>query len=120
MTRFLQCFFAIFLMGSNVFAEDRQNITVSPADTLSADVINDINDRLRAPQRRLELPDLVGEWAVRQSVCLGGAEGVVVGGLCVDDSVALEGAVQPSGTYLERTANWTITFKDEANDCAKA
>ncbi|MDG1910214.1 MAG: hypothetical protein P8I81_15265, partial [Pseudomonadales bacterium] len=93
MTRFLLCFFAIFLTGSNVFAEDRQNITVSPADTLSADVINDINDRLRAPQRRLELPDLVGEWAVRQSVCLGGTEGVVVGGLCVDDSVALEGAV---------------------------
>ena len=113
MTRFLLCFFAIFLTGSNVFAEDRQNITVSPADTLSADVINDINDRLRAPQRRLELPDLVGEWTVRQSVCLGGVEGVVVGGLCVDDSVALEGAVQPSGTYLERTANWTITFKDE-------
>lgn len=114
MTRFLLCFFAIFLMESNVFAEDRQNITVSPADTLSADVINDINDRLRAPQRRLELPDLVGEWAVRQSVCLGGAEGVVVGGLCVDDSVALEGAVQPSGTYFERTANWNIAFADES------
>ena len=114
MTRFLLCFFAIFLTGSNVLAEDRQNITVSPADTLSADVINDINDQLRAPQRRLELPDLVGEWAVRQSVCLGGAEGVVVGGLCVDDSVALEGAVQPSGTYFERTANWNIAFADES------
>ena len=114
MTRFLLCFFGIFLIGLNVSAEDRQNITVSPADTLSADVINDINDRLRAPQRRLELPDLVGEWAVRQSVCLGGVEGVVVGGLCVDDSVALEGAVQPSGTYFERTANWNIAFADES------
>ena len=59
MTRFLLCFFAIFLMGSNVLAEDRQNITVSPADTLSADVINDINDQLRAPQRRLEYPILL-------------------------------------------------------------
>jgi len=113
-TRFLLCFFGIFLVVLSVSADDRQNITVSPADTLSADVINDIHDQLRAPQRRLELPELIGEWIVRQSVCLGGAEGVAVGGLCEDDSVTLEGALQPSGTYFERTANWTITFKDEA------
>ena len=113
MIRFLLCFLGIFLIGLNVCADDRYNISVSPSDTLSADVINDIHDRLRTPQNRLELPQLIGEWSVRQSVCLGGSEGIGVGGLCEDDRVQLDGAVQPSGTYLERTANWDITFKDE-------
>ena len=42
MIRFLLCFLGIFLIGLNVCADDRYNISVSPSDTLSADVINDI------------------------------------------------------------------------------
>ncbi len=114
MIRLLLCFLGMMLIGANVSADDRHNISVSPSDTLSADVITDIHDQLRAPQERLELSQLVGNWSVRQSVCLGGSEGIGIGGLCEDDSVQLEGALRPSGTYFERIANWDITFKDEA------
>ena len=114
MIRFLLCFLGTFLIGLDVGADDRYNISVSPSDTLSADVINDIHDRLGKTQQKLELPQLIGEWSVHQFVCLGGSEGIGVGGLCKDDRVQLDGAVQPSGTYLERTANWDVQFKDEA------
>ena len=113
MIRFLSCFLGTFLIGLNVGADDRYNITVTPSDTLSADVINDIHDRLGKTQKKLELPQLIGEWSVHQFVCLGGPEGIGEGGLCEDDRVQLDGAVQPSGTYLERTANWDIQLKDE-------
>ena len=64
MIRFLSCFLGTFLIGLNVGADDRYNITVTPSDTLSADVINDIHDRLGKTQKKLELPQLIGEWFV--------------------------------------------------------
>jgi len=46
----------------------------SQGDTISADVLNDVLDRLELSLKEIEVPELVGEWAATQYVCNDGGQ----------------------------------------------
>ena len=83
-------------------------ISLSPGDTLSSSVLNDLLEPIQAP---IDYQDFLGAWQVSQYICLGGTISADLEGLCESD-VELNEAVQPGGSHFERQDVWQIQLLD--------
>ena len=63
----------IILFSINSFSEDYKSaVRLKEGDVISADVFNDILDKIEMTLKPIELQDLLGTWKVKQYKCLGG------------------------------------------------
>lgn len=93
------------LIGQVNFADQ---VSISPGDTLSSDVMKDLLKPLRSD---LEYEDFLGSWEVTQSVCLGGTVSKDRAGLCAS-GIDLRDALQVGGSHYQRTDTWQVQLLD--------
>ena len=97
------CFWPVF--PKRISAD---TISLSPGDTLSSSVLNDLLEPIQA---RIDYQNFLGAWQVSQYICLGGTISADLEGLCESD-VELNEAVQPGGSHFERQDVWQIQLLD--------
>ena len=65
-----------FLATAGISADDYETATrFNAGDTISADVLNDILDRIELTLKTLDTSDLVGSWDVTWKTCINGGPG---------------------------------------------
>ena len=63
--------FLIILFSINSFSADYKSaVRLKEGDVISAEVFNDILDRIELTLKPITISDLVGTWSVRQYFCL--------------------------------------------------
>ncbi len=99
----------IILFSINSFSEDYKSaIRLKEGDVISAEVFNDILDRIELTLKSVTETDLVGTWDVVQSICPTGGLGNCTGGLSVT------GAGTAVDTLYRQRLD-TVTFTDDGD-----
>lgn len=80
-------------------------------DTISADVLNDILDRIELTLKPIEISELIGVWTAKQYICSGGDYGT--SNYCDMDS--LIGTTTTENTVF-KTRTDTLTIEDNGNN----
>ena len=102
-------FFLIILFSINSFSDDYKSANrLQDGDVISADVFNDILDRIELTLKSASASDLVGTWDVVQTVCSSGNLGN-----CSDPG-AIAGA-RNAVDNLYRQREDTVTFSDDGD-----
>ena len=83
-------------------------------DVISADIFNDILDRIELTLKPIEVSELVGEWDATQIYCKSGATVVGAADYCQYDDVVLDDTTLVGGVLLSRDD--VITFSDTGDD----
>ena len=97
----------IILFSINSFAEDYKSTTrLKGGDVISADVFNDIMDRIESSLKSLSETDLIGTWDLVQTVCR-------LGNTSCSGSAFTGMQVGPDNLYSQRID--TITFSDDGD-----
>ena len=104
---YLNCWLVMIMVISPAVVR-AESISISPGDTLSSDVLNDL---LKPLSDGLEVGDLLGAWGATQAVCLGGTVSIQREGLC-EGSIALSGSTKFGGSHYERADVWQIELLD--------
>ena len=104
-------FILIFTLSFQTYADDYKTAQrFTAGDVVSADVLNDILDRLELTLRSVTAADFVGSWDVTQSTCDAGYLGNCSGSV----SPAAEGyGAAIDGLYRQRVD--TVTFSDDGD-----
>ena len=100
--------FLIILFSVNSFSDDYKSANrLQDGDVISADVFNDILDRIELTLKSASASDLVGTWDVVQTICPSGALGN-----CASLSVTGAG-IAVDNLYRQRAD--TVTFSDDGD-----
>ena len=99
-------FLGLMLACADILASDLQS-TISPGDIVSSDLLSERFSEAAKTNSQLKTEDLIGNWGVNQSVCIGGAASGEGLGLC-DGNVVLQGLVNNGNFFLNRTDVWEI------------
>ena len=104
-------FILIFTLSSHTYADDYKTAQrINAGDVVSADVLNDILDRIEITLKSVTASDFVGTWDVTQSTCVGGYLGNCSGSV----SPAAQGfGADIDGLYRQRID--TVTFSDDGD-----
>ena len=101
-------YFLIILFSINSFSDDYKNANrLQDGDVISADVFNDILDRIELTLKSASASDLVGTWDVVQTICSSGGLGN-----CTSLSVTGAGTAVDN-LYRQRVD--TVTFSDDGD-----
>ena len=94
-----------FLATAEISADDYETATrFNAGDTISADVLNDILDRIELTLKTLDTSELVGSWDVTWKTCINGGPGN-----CFSLDVGTGWSSSFDNLYKTRTDTWTIT-----------
>jgi len=94
-----------FLATAGISADDYETATrFNAGDTISADVLNDILDRIELTLKTLDTSELVGSWDVAWKTCINGGPGN-----CNSLDVGTGWSSSFDNLYKTRTDTWTIT-----------
>lgn len=105
-------FFLIFLFSINSFSEDyKSSNRLKDGDVISADVFNDILDRIELTLKSASASDLVGTWDVIQTTC-GPERGAL--GNC-DNAVPFPVDFGPAVDNLYKQRADIVTFSDDGD-----
>jgi len=88
--------------------------TISPGDVISADFLEEALSFASSSNAKLVVSDLVGDWEVQQSVCLGGSAQVDGSGLC-NGGLTLNGLIE-GNFYLKRIDSWQVALASEDSE----
>ena len=109
--RFLVLLLTVF--SSVAYAADYKSAQrLSAGDVISADVFNDILDRIELTLKSASAADLVGTWTVTQTTC-GEATGAL--GNCSDIDPAPQGFTTSSDGNLTKQRSDTVVFTDDGD-----
>jgi len=101
--------FLIILLSINSFSDDYKSANrLQDGDVISADVFNDILDRIELTLKSASASDLVGSWDVIQTICSSGNPGQC------NDAGALTGAGTAVDNLYRQRAD-TVTFSDDGD-----
>ena len=100
--------FLIILFSINSFSDDYKSANrLQDGDVISADVFNDILDRIELTLKSASASDLVGTWDVIQTIC-------PAGGLGNCSSLSVTGAGTAVDNLYRQRAD-TVTFSDDGD-----
>ena len=100
--------FLIILFSINSFSDDYKSANrLQDGDVISADVFNDILDRIELTLKSASASDLVGTWDVVQTICPSGALGNCT-------SLSVTGAGTAVDNLYRQRAD-TVTFSDDGD-----
>ena len=100
--------FLIILFSINSFSDDYKSANrLQEGDVISADVFNDILDRIELTLKSASASDLVGTWDVIQTIC-------PAGGLGNCSSLSVTGAGTAVDNLYRQRAD-TVTFSDDGD-----
>lgn len=101
-------FILIFTLSFQTYADDYKTAQrFAAGDVVSADVLNDILDRIELTLKSVTAADFVGTWDVTQTTCAGGALGNCSGLTPTGYSSSVD------GLYKQRTD--TVSFIDDGD-----
>lgn len=107
-------FLVVALFCSSVQAADYKSAQrLDDGDVISADVFNDILDRIELTLKPIEVSELVGQWDATQIYCKSGATVVGAADYCQDDEKVLNDTTLVGGSLLSRTD--VVTFADNGD-----
>ena len=100
------------LLFSNSYADDYESAQrFTEGDTLSAEVLNDILDRMELALKTTTSADFIGTWDLVQTTCAGELTGL---GNCSNGIAGTTGfGDDVDGLYKQRTD--TVTFSDDGD-----
>ena len=103
------------LSGATFAADYKSAQRLAAGDVISADVFNDILDRIELTLKPIEVSELVGEWDAVQVFCAGNPTILGSNSYCQDDEgpSLTETTLIGNGTLLQR--NDVITFADNGD-----
>ncbi len=88
-----------------VIADDFKNAQrFDEGDVISADVLNEVLERIAAAQKTVATKDLVGSWSVKWRTCLNGGPGN-----CSSLNVGEGFSDSVDSLYRERLDNWEVS-----------
>jgi len=100
--------FLIILFSINSFSDDYKSANrLQDGDVISADVFNDILDRIELTLKSASASDLVGTWDVVQTIC-------PLGGLGNCSNLSVTGAGSAVDNLYRQRAD-TVTFSDDGD-----
>ena len=100
--------FLIILFSINSFSDDYKSANrLQDGDVISADVFNDILDRIELTLKSASASDLVGTWDVIQTICPSGGLGNCI-------SLSVTGAGTAVDNLYRQRAD-TVTFSDDGD-----
>ena len=104
-------FILVFTLSYQAYADDYKTAQrFTAGDVVSADVLNDILDRIEITLKSVTAADLVGTWDVTQSTCVAGYLGNCTGSV----TPAAQGyGSDIDGLYRQRVD--TVTFSDDGD-----
>lgn len=105
-----------FMLSGATFAADYKSAQrLAAGDVISADVFNDILDRIELTLKPIEVSELVGEWDAVQVFCAGNPTILGSNSYCQDDEgpSLTETTLIGNGTLLQR--NDVVTFADNGD-----
>jgi hypothetical protein len=98
-------FISTLLITIHLYADDYETAQrFNEGDTISADVMNDILDKIELTLKTLDTSDLVGSWDVTWKTCINGGPGN-----CISLDVGSGWSSSVDNLYKTRTDTWTIT-----------
>ena len=101
--------FLIILFSINSFSEDYKSaVRLNEGDVISADVFNDILDRIELTLKAVSSEDLLGTWELTQTVCPYGSQQN-----CMASGFEEGYGNRHDNLYRERTD--TISFLDDGD-----
>ena len=107
-------FILIFTLSFQTYADDYKTAhRLVAGDVVSADVFNDILDRIELTLKPIEVSDLEGQWDAVQIYCKSGPTVVGSADYCQYTDKRLNDTTLVGGRFLKRTD--TVTFKDNAD-----
>ena len=99
-----------FMLSSATFAADYKSAQrLAAGDVISADVFNDILDRIELTLKPIEVSELEGQWDAVQVFCKGGATIVGSADYCNEEDNLLGDTTLVGGRLLKRTDTVTLT-----------
>ena len=104
--------FLIILFSINSFSADYKSaVRLKEGDVISAEVFNDILDRIELTLKPITIPDLVGTWSVKQYICSDGTYGE--SSYCNNDGSI---GTTTSENLVFETRTDTVTISDNGNN----
>lgn len=103
----------VLLCGSTHAADYKTAQRLAAGDVISAEVFNDILDRIELTLKPIEVSELVGQWDATQIYCKSGATVVGAADYCQYDDKVLSDTTLVGGSLLSRTD--VITFSDNGD-----
>ena len=101
----------IILFSINSFSEDYKSaVRLKEGDVISADVFNDIMDRIELTLKPITISELVGAWSAKQYICNQG----VYGNANFCDLLGIFTTTNENGVFEVRTD--TVTITDNGNN----
>ena len=105
-------FFLIILFSINSFSADYKSaVRLKEGDVISAEVFNDIMDRIELTLKPITISELVGTWSAKQYIC---KRGQFPDGNYCDFLSAIGGKTTENNVFRTRTD--TVTISDNENN----